>query len=85
MYTAHVIAWIYSENGSSGIPEHRHDRGEKSLCVFLGRVIFGGFGENLKNVPTLKLSFDALSKSFFDRLDIFSDAIDIKNALVLLK
>ena len=80
-----MIAWIYSENGSSGIPEHRDHRGEKSLCVFLGRVIFGGSGQNRKNVSTLKLSFEALSEPIFDRLDIFSDAIDTTNTLVLFK
>ena len=38
-----MIASIYSENGSSGIPEHRYHREEKSLCVFLGRVILSSF------------------------------------------
>ena len=79
-----MIAWIYSENGSSGIPEHRNDREEKSLCVFLGRVILSSFEQNRKNVRTLKLSFEALSEPFFDRLDTFSDAIDLKNTLMLL-
>ena len=43
-----MIAWIYSENGSSGIPEHRYDREEKSLCVFLVRVILTSFEKNRK-------------------------------------
>ena len=34
--------------------------------------------------PTSRASSEAPSKTFFDRLDIFSDAIDIKNALMLL-
>ena len=35
-------------------------------------------------LPTSKLSFAALSRSFFDRLDTFSDAIDPGNTLMLL-
>ena len=80
-----MIAWIYSENGSSGVPEHRYDREEKSLCIFLGRVILSSFEKKTKNVRTLRLSFEALSKPIFNRLDIFSDAIDTTNKLVLFK
>jgi len=39
----------------------------------------------LGHASTLEVSFEALNKSFFDQLDIFSDAIDLKNTLVLLK
>ena len=80
-----MIAWIYSENGSSGIPEHRNDREEKSLCVFLGRVILSSFEKNRKDVRTLDLPFEALSEPIFDQVDIFSDAIDPTNTLVLFK
>ena len=80
-----MIAWIYSENGSSGIPEHRNDRREKSLCVFLGRVILRSFEKKLKNARTLKLSFEALSEPICNRLDIFYDAIDTTNTLMLFK
>ena len=80
-----MIAWIYSENGSSGIPEHRHDREEKSLCVFLGRVILSSFEKNQKNARTLKLSFEALSEPIYNRLDIFYDAIDTTNTPALFK
>ena len=35
------------------------------------------------HVPTSKLPFEALNTTFFDRLDTFSDAIDLKSTLVL--
>jgi len=38
----------------------------------------------LGHASTLEVSFEAVSKPFFDRLDIFSDATDLKNTLVLL-
>ena len=80
-----MIASIYSENESSGIPERRYHRGGKSLCVFLGRVILSSSEKNRKNTRTLTLSFEAPSEPIFDQLDVFSDAIDTTNTLVLLK
>ena len=38
----------------------------------------------LKHLLTSKVSFEELDWTIFDRLDIFSDAIDLKNMLVLL-
>ena len=35
------------------------------------------------NDLTLKVSFEALNDPLFDRLDIYSDAIDLKNTLVV--
>ena len=78
-----MIAWIYSENGSSRIPEHRNHRQEKSLCVFLRRAILRTFGGNRKNARTLKLSFEALSEPFFDHLDIKSDTNNATNRPVI--
>ena len=40
----------------------------------------GFFGD----APTSTLSFEALNEPILDRLDIFSDATDLKNTLVLL-
>ena len=44
-------------------------------CLVRGRVHFWG------RVVTVKLPFEAPSRSFFDRLDIFSTTIDLKNTL----
>ena len=41
-------------------------------------------GTTFLHVPTLTLSFEALNATFFDRLDVFSNAIDLKNTLVAL-
>ena len=40
-------------------------------------------GKIEKHVPTLRLSFEALSRTFLDRLDIFLSVIDTTNALVI--
>ena len=45
--------------------------GKKSVSIFL-------------QLPTSKLSFEAPSRPFLDRLDTFSDAIDLINTLILL-
>ena len=46
--------------------------------IALGRDHF------LFGVPTSEEPFEASTQPIFDRLDIFSDAIDLKNTLVLL-
>ena len=48
------------------------------------RVGHFGVGQLFLHIPTLSLSSEAFSKPFFDRLDTFSDAIDLEDTLVLL-
>ena len=51
------------------------------LCgkSYFGKKSVSFFGD----LPTLNLSFEASSKPFFDRLDIFPDAIDLKNTMAV--
>ena len=52
--------------------------------ILCGKSYFGKKSVSfLFHLPTLKLSSEASSKPFFDRLDIFPDAIDLKNTMAV--
>ena len=52
--------------------------------ILCGKSYFGKKSVSfLFHLATLKLSFEASSKPFFDRLDIFPDAIDVKNTMAV--
>ena len=52
--------------------------------ILCGKSHFGKKSASfLFHLPTLKLSSEAPSEPFFDRLDIFPDAIDLKNTMAV--
>ena len=54
------------------------------LASLLGHVFRMKWDHFFGHASTLEVSFATLNNSILDRLDIFSDAINLKNTLVLL-
>ena len=59
------------------------NRGYKTADLW-GKGANAKSADSLGHVSTLEASFEALSKPFLDRLDIFSNAIDLPDTLSAL-
>ena len=66
-------------------PLPKRIRGEDSCYIGHDVVSRMKWDHFFGHSSTSEVSFEALSRPFFDRLDIFSSAIDLKNTLVVFK
>ena len=67
--------------GDPGAPLRQ--AGEIHCAFSLGGWFLEVVGKIEKHVPTLRLSFETLSRTFLERLDIFLSVIDTTNKLVI--